>query len=298
MPDDDQDDDPIDTVGSDPKGQTQEPADGAAKVETPKPAPEELKGQQEGVQQVKHSDFKRIKEEQRAKGRRETIEELNANARALGFESHDDAMKALAALKKPAAPPAKTPPTPKEPPAMPPTPKKNDSMKTQQEILAAAKSDEERRKLRKDWRRADQERRELQAQLDAKDAEMALREECWKAGIKDVDYAIRLLTRALDGKSEEEIGTFDRSKFYEELKTEKPYLFGEVVAPANTGTDGSAQKKDDAKGTVVGAAGSAPIPPAAGSEAAKAADPQFDARKAKPEDIQNRLRALGLNPHL
>lgn len=183
---------------------------------------------------------------------------------------------------------------------MPPTPKKTEvQTKSRDQILAEAKSDEDRRTLRKRWRQEEKQRRDLEAQLDAKDAEMALREECWKAGIKDVDYAIRLLTRELEGLSEEEIGAFDRTKFYDGLKQSKPYLFGEVVAPATTGTDGSAQKKDETKGADAGAAGAAPNPPAPGSEAAKAAaDQQFDARKAKPEEIQSRLRALGLNPHL
>ena len=115
---------------------------------------------------------------------------------------------------------------------------------------------------------------------------MSLREELYRAGVHDVDYALRLLTRQLEGKSEEEIGAFDRDAFYKGLRTEKPYLFGETVAPATTGTNGSTPD------------GFAPAVPAPGGAAVEQAQrDQFDARKAKPNEIVDRLRALGLNPH-
>lgn len=292
MPDpNEQDDDPIDNDGVTPAGTTAQPTNDAAKAASAEPQG----GQEQGVQQVKHSDFKRIKEEQRAKGRREAIDELDAKARAQGFESHEDALKALAALRKPATQP---PAVVQKPAQGAPTmsnrtaPKNEDADRLRAENLRAK---EEQAAERKRWRQENRQRRELEAQLQAKDAEIALREECYRAGVKDVDYVIRLLTRELQGKTQEEIAAFDRSKFYDATRKEKPYLFGETVVAATTGTGGEAAKGDQA----AGAAGSSQAAPGPGANAVEAAEKQkFDARTSKPEAVAARLRELGLNPHL
>jgi len=271
--------DPPDNVGDHPEGRDNQPTDETAQALSEEP-PE---SQEEKVQQVKHSDFKRIKEEARAKGRRDAISDLDQAAQAAGFTSHSDALKALAELKKSPPPaPVKPSPQPKGEPTMA-TKSKTPDPKAEMEAL---RLNDERSKMRKQWRVEERRRRELQSQLDAKEAEMALREELYRAGVQDTDYALRLLTRQLEGKSEEEIGAFNRADFYAELRKEKPYLFGETVAPATTGTNGT--KAD----------GSAPVVPAPGGAAVDQAQrDQFDARKAKPQEISDRLRALGLNPH-
>lgn len=293
MPDpNEQDDDPIDNDGAAPAGTTAQPTNDAAKAASAEPTG----GQEQGVQQVKHSDFKRIKEEQRAKGRREAIDELDAKARAAGFESHEDALKALAALnKKPAAP---QPPAVVQKPAQgAPTmsnrtaPKNEDADRLRAESLRAK---EESAAERKRWRQENRQRRDLEAQLQAKDAEITLREECYRAGVKDVDYVIRLLARELQGKTQEEIAAFDRSKFYDSTRKDKPYLFGETVVAATTGTGGEAAKGDQA----AGAAGSQAAPGPGANAVDSAEKNKFDARTAKPEAVAARLRELGLNPHL
>lgn len=289
MPDKpDKKNDPNNTEGSNPEDKIIPPTEGDGSQDPP---PEEPKDGQEKVQQVKHSDFKRIKEEAKAKGKQEALSELDAKAKEQGFQSWDDAMKYLGELKK--TPPAKpaAPQPPKETPTMSTADKdkvKAQKEKERQAADAKAKADEQARQDdRKRWRSEERKRRELQAALDAKEAEMGLREEMWRAGVSDVDYTMRLLTRELEGKSEDEIAKYDRKSFYDKLKGERPYLFGEKVAPANTGTNGT---KPD---------GSAPETPKPGDPSKeKAADQQFDARKAKPEEVQARLRALGLNPHM
>lgn len=286
-----EDDDPSNITGSDPAGTSPKPAEGVTPIVTPT----EPKVLEEGVQQVRHSDFKRIKEESRARGRREALDELDITARAAGFTSHEDALRALAELKKsPPAQPAAATPRPKEPPTMPnpktpaPAAKPNDEAALRKEAMRAQ---DDKLKMRKQWRVEERRRRDLQAALDAKDAEMGLREELYRAGVKDVDYTLRLLTRQLEGKTQEEIAKFDRNAFYTTLRTDKPYLFGETVAPANTGTDASAKTP--------GTPGAPPPTPAPGSVTATEADKtKFDARTAKPEEVQARLRSLGLNPHL
>lgn len=274
-------DDPADNVGDNPDGRDNQPTDVNAQAGSEEP-PE---SQEEKVQQVKHSDFKRIKDEARTKGRREAITELDQAARAAGFTSYADALKALAEFKKsPPAKPAMIQPQPQGTQTMSTKPK-TDTQADQQRI-EALKASEERAIMRKQWRTEERRRRELQDQLDAKEAEMSLREELYRAGVHDVDYALRLLTRQLEGKTEEEIGAFDRSAFYTGLRKEKPYLFGETVSPATTGTNG------------VRPDGSAPAaPPPGGAAVDQAQANQFDARKAKPQEISDRLRALGLNPH-
>lgn len=293
----DDEDDPQVTVGSNPQGQPAQPTNGQPTAAAPAGAPG---GQQEGVHQVKDSEFKQIKEKAKARGRQQALEELDAKARAAGFESHEDALKALATLKKGSAAPAPaptvaTPANPRGAPTMSDAAKKKSEKAAAQEAervrAEQTRAIEDRAKMRQQWRKEERARRELQAKLDAKSAEMDLRDECYQHGVKDVDYTIRLLTRALEGKTQEEIAKFDRKAFYEGLKKDKPYLFGETVTPATTGTNGGAAPAAQNTG--------APPPPAAGDPAAAAANAnKFDARKAKPEEVQARLRQLGLDPHL
>lgn len=278
-------------VGVPPEGQIIQPTE---VVEAKADTTEEPSGDQmEKVQQVKHSDFKRIKEEAKAKGKAEALSDLDAQAKLQGFTSFADALKALGELNKrpPAATAAKpaSPTPPKEATTMTTKPpKKTDADKALEKARADAETARvDKIKAHRQWRAGEMKRREMQSALDAKDAEMGLREEMYRAGVADVDYTLRLLTRELEGMNEEQIAAYDRSAFYGTLRQERPYLFGEKVVPANTGTNG--QKTD----------GSSPAEPKAG-EASKeaAASNQFDARTAKPEDVQKRLRALGLNPHM
>ncbi len=295
MPDPNEDDDPTGTVVVAPEGTITQQSNGAAQAAS---AGAQGGGQGEGgYTQVKHSDFKRIKEEQREKGRQLAIADLDSKARAAGFESHDDALKALAALKqKPTVQqPVNRPNQSQGAHAMPTKPSKNEDV----DQLRAEKirAEDDRKTQRKQWRQANRQRQELEQQLAAKDAEMGLREECYRAGVKDVDYVIRLLTRELTGKTAEEINTFDRTKFYEATRKDKPYLFGETVVAATTGTGGEAAKKDGPSGVTAAAGASGGPSPGAG--AVQAADEKkFDARKATPQEVSDRLRTLGLNPHL
>jgi hypothetical protein len=124
-------------------------------------------------------------------------------------------------------------------------------------------------------------RSQLQEALDAKEAEAALRETAVGLGVKDVDYALRLLTRELENKDESELAQFDERAFFDGLRKAKPYLFGELVQPANTGTG-------------AGAAPSAPKPGAVTTQAAR--DGQTDARKMNSQEFQELLRKRGINP--
>jgi hypothetical protein len=96
-----------------------------------------------------------------------------------------------------------------------------------------AREAERRSRLHEERRRKDAERR-----AEALEAEMAIREQAITAGVKDVDYGVSLLRRSIEGRTADELRGFDEVKFFEELRTEKPYLFGSRDVPATTGTGG------------------------------------------------------------
>jgi hypothetical protein len=235
--------------------------------------------------------LKTIKDEARAKGRREALDELDEVARAAGFESHADALKKLGEInKRPATQPAPTKPAPtQETTTMPKKDQQPQNGKAADPKAAreAQRLADERTKIRKDWKASERRNRELKRQLDAKEAEKDLIIEMTQVGLQDLDYGMRLLTRELAGKSEEEISKYDRKAFFEKLRADKPYLFAEKVVPATTGTNGTKQD------------GSKPVAPPAGQQVVQSAESkQIDATKMTKEQYQARLKELGLDPHL
>jgi len=228
---------------------------------------------------IPHSAMTRIKNEERERGRKSALEEL---AKAEGFESVDKMLENVRLAK--AGPEKKNGHSNGNGKPQPNTNGNGSKMK-----VSNGKGDDRAERLRKQYeakmqealrekRKATSENRKLKSELDAKDAEMALRELAVREGVRDVDYAQRLLMRELNGKSEEELAKFDEAKWYANLRTEKPYLFGEVVKPATTGTGSS--------GT--------PSPRPGEVQAATAQVNQVDARKLSREDYHKRLAAMGL----
>lgn len=209
--------------------------------------------------------FKRLKEEAREKGRKDA---LSTFAKEAGFTSVDDLKTALGNLKAP-------PSTPNPDPKASPTPDHSRSDKWERERTQLQRQIDD---LSRRVKTESEGKKELQRQLDAKEAEMELREAAVIAGIKDPDYAIRLLTRSLENKSEEDLEKFDHAKFFSELRGSHPYLFGEVAKPATTGTG-------------VGAP-AAPKPGEATS--ANAQNGKVDATKMKPEEFREYLARRGL----
>jgi len=244
------------------------------------PAESMPQGMQQGkdgrVQVLSQSAFKRLKDEARDKGRKEA---LSTFAKDAGFTTVDDLQKALAGLKNPAAPA----PTPEvRPPAETPGNGNGNNPKT------GDKWDRERVQLQRQIddlaRRAKTEtegRKELQRQLDAKEAEMELKVAAIGHGIKDSDaasFAVMLLTKSLEGKSDEEMAKFDHDKYFVELRTSHPYLFGEVVKPATTGNG----------------AGAPAAPKPADAAASAAQNGKVDATKMTPEEYRAHLARRGL----
>jgi hypothetical protein len=182
------------------------------------------------IQVLSQSAYKRLKDEAREKGRKEA---LSSFAKDAGFTTVEDLQRALTGFKNPAPPnPEAASPAPE--PATPP--KSSNDKWDRERVHLQRQIDDLGRRVKTET----EGRRELQRQLDAKEAEMELREAAVMSGIKDPDYAIRLLTRSLESKSEEELAKFDHGKFFGDLRSSHPYLFGEVVKPATTGTGAGA----------------------------------------------------------
>lgn len=220
---------------------------------------------------IPQSAFAKLKEEQRQRGKREAMSELEAKFKAAGFGSLDDALAALADTRKAPAAPAKAAPQ-KQQAETPQYERGGDD----RQITRIQK---ERERLAKMHAQEQARARKLQRQLEAKEAEMALREAAVSHGVKDVDYALRLLQRELDGKTEAELAGFDESAFFgQKLRTSHPYLFGELVVPATTGT-GRATPAAPAPSTVQAATGTAG---------------QFNAQKATAADFRKELMRRGL----
>lgn len=137
--------------------------------------------------------------------------------------------------------------------------------------------------LSKVARRETNSRKKLRQERDALAAEMIVRETAVRSGINDVDYAIRLLTRHLDGKSVEDLEGFDEAKFFGNLKDDHAYLFGQRSQPATTGNS----------------AGDSPSTPAPGAvQGGTAQGGQVDARKMNDQEFRAHLKSRGLSSGL
>lgn len=257
-----------------------------APVEPPAQKADETKDGQ--TVELRTSDFKRIKEKASEKGRRSERLVLDERAKELGYASVEELFEAIATKS---SEPEPTIEKEEEEESMAPTKKKKQT--TKRSVVGQnrykrkfERAEKARKENMRKWRAAEKRRRDAQRQLAAKEAEMELREVAIQAGVKDVDYAIRLLTRKLHGKTEEELASFDESGFFTDLRDERPYLFGEQVIPANTGST-SANSGDE--------------PPAPGpdqTQQVEAESTQFDARKASPEEVAQRYKELGLRQPL
>ena len=224
----------------------------------------------------------KLKEEQRQRGKREAMTELEAKFKAAGFGSIDDAIAAMAAARNA---PAKATPAP--------TKAKEPEITADEEVQTTAQPQSngdyakqmqrlqrEREKLAKQFAAEQAQRRKLQRTLEAKEAEFALRETAVGKGVRDVDYALRLIQRELEGKDEKALATFDESKFFDGLRQSHPYLFGEMVVPATTGTG----------------VGAAPSAPKAGTvQAAQTAANKTDARTMSQDEFQKLMRSRGFS---
>jgi hypothetical protein len=237
--------------------------------------PEGMQQQPDGsVKVLSPSAYRRLKDEARERGKRAANEEVNTALKAAGYSSMEELIRAAKAQKQHVQQPDKHKEGDKNRQQQPNKPNQQNLSPRQVEQLN--KQLEQERKEKAD---ASRRARDLQRKLDATEAERVLEHVAFQVGIKDTDYAIRLLTRKCDAMTDDELKAFDERKFFEGLRTSHPYLFQEIVQAATTGTSG----------------GNQPPPPNARTVTnATASNGQVDAMAMKPGEFLAHLRRRGL----
>lgn len=223
----------------------------------------------------------KLKAEQRERGAREVMNSLEAKFKAAGFSNLDEALAAAAAARSGSGKQnTQTAPRKAAAPTTEASAPTGDQQLGKSERKQVERLQREREQFAKRYAQEQAQRRRLQRTLEATEAEMALRETAASKGVRDVKYALHLLRTELEGKSEAELSEFDEGKFFDNLRSSQPYLFGETVVPATTGTG----------------VGSAPAAPKAGTvQAAQGQAGVKDARQLSSDEFQKLLRSRGLN---
>lgn len=229
--------------------------------------------------------FAKIKRDAESRGEKRAKDALAQQLKQAGFSTVDEMLAAVAKAKnvkdqRPQKPQSQ---------AQKSQPQKSKSNSPQQqarhpEQLSPRQADKLHQRLSSLERKALDERRkrvELQRELDKRQAEMALREAAAKAGVRDIGYALHLLRDHLSGMPQQDLASFEEGKFFEGLRQSHPYLYGETVRPATTGTGGAPAHP------------SSPRPDVATQAATNGK--RTDATKLSAQEYQDLLRARGLD---
>jgi hypothetical protein len=219
--------------------------------------------------------IKRIKGESRAQGRAEREQELNAEARRQGFNSHEDMVRFAAEARKNAAKKPQKPAAGDEPEQRVEHPRKLAALEREVATLRSEKTQRNRRiaELEKEVKR-------MRRELDAKEADGLLRIAAARHGVRDVDYALHVCRTHCANKTEQELASFDEDKFFgETLLNSHPYLYSVQERPANTAPDAREPTPESPRNAT---------PPA------DPLDGPVDATKLSPEQYQQLLRKRGL----
>ena len=211
------------------------------------------------------------------------MSDFNEMAKVAGFDSPEAMFAGMAAMQKqiaamegaaaqvPAEKPAPTTVTAATPPARP--------RRNLTGLKAEHAKETTRLRTRLDGEVA--RRKRAETQINAQAAEMEFRTAAARAGVQDVDYAMMVFSRGLDGKTDAELAEVDEAAFFTDLREKKPYLFGEVLLAVTTGTD----------------ANGAPAPGPGKVAEASAGSGVPNHRDSSRADYSARLAALGLqNP--
>jgi hypothetical protein len=150
-----------------------------------------------------------------------------------------------------------------------------EARRLERELQAAQQKAEQAEKRARIAARNEQRLRDRQ---DERETRQKLQRMAVAAGVKnneaDLEFAIDRLTRHVQGMTEEKIKEFDESKWFaEDLKKVHPYLFGEAVIPANSGSGVNQNSSQRALPTQNGV---------------------IDAMRMKSEEVANKIRELGL----
>lgn len=260
------------------------------------------------VLQIPSNAMSKIRKDERAKGARAHQKKLDDEARALGFESHA-ALIAFAQERKGRAgvrtSSTAAPAAPTTAPAVrrvASTAAPTVSVSTPPDEGGSRVSVRSASKVRASERLLAQERKKLrraQHELNAERAASIMRIEALRAGITDVDYALHLAREHVRRIPPAKLKSFnERTFFAETLRTSHPHLF-DTTQPAPAAPP--------PKPVTTGPSGGEPAPSAqAGGRGNGAPAPQNgtpppaggprDMRTATPDQVNERLRQLGLAP--
>ena len=264
---------PVETIVPAPVVRTEAPSNGTSKQGDTK------------VVELKQSAFKRIKQQAQQRGFKKAEQDILARFAKHGCSSLDDVEKMLESRSTPAKPVEETPMATKNPGK---NGKDSSRQRSNGRPNAAdrrlVKSEQDKDVATRKWRAERNRRKVSERRNDALQAQMELQRVAMLAGVTDVDYALRLAWREMDGKSMEELAKFDESAFFEGLRKSKPYIFGEIEVPATTGTAGNGSSE-------------VPEPPSSDEVTTQGANgQQFDAKNATQEEVDAQLRQLGISP--
>ena len=233
----------------DPNDQSQTPPaqgtpPGTPPVGTPPPAGDPPPAQGKNVMLTSRA-FKERLDKARGQGQAAFKAELDRQAVAKGFANHDALMAHVDGLMsrapvKPAKPNGQGAPPPQGQQRQTPPPAQNHGHR------AAGPDDRRVQQLEREKRASEEKatreakaRRKAERERDAIEARSNLERIAGGVGIKKLSQAILLYEEHCRGKSEDELGKMDEVKFFEGLRSTDPYLFGETVVPATTGTAGA-----------------------------------------------------------
>lgn len=202
-----------------------------------------------------------IRREERAKGKRSTLAELDAKAQDKGYDSWADLLARA--------------PDPRRPQPAGSGPDKRELGRLRRDNADLV---EKQRLHNQEVAKKDRQIAALKQQLKDQEARYSLRDHAREAGVVDADYAVELFSRRLKALPEAEQSAFDPKKFFAEtLREEKPVLYKEVKVPASTAPDA----KD----------GEQPPPP---SDKKPEPPAPVDARSMSREDYHKHLAKRGI----
>ena len=232
--------------------------------------------------------------EEKEKGRRSALSELDAVAREAGFGSHKEMVTFLGSEKKAKAVVAAPPPDVDDEEVKPKDRKAQAALQREQQAERQRRDRLDAQRAREletaqaDAKKARREATRLQRERDAVQAEAQLRGLAATVGILTPDlqdYALLQLKKDMAGKTEEELNSYDERKFFATLKERVPALFTagairEVAVPATTGVKPS--------GTPTGAAAVTTTP---------SNGVLRDVAKMNPQELRDYLREKGISPN-
>lgn len=260
-------------------------------------APEAASTPSAKVLTIPSNAMAKIKREERERGKKAVIAELDAQAKKAGYSTWEDMMKAATTMKK--ATPKVNVQRPAAPQAQQAQPQQTGAPNIERNARRAEKEREraleEVRRLNRARATEEKRRKDAERRLQAMEAEMTLRTAAVRAGVQDVDYALELLRRKINGKTADDLKTFSEDEFFvKELRSSHPYLYGVTDVPANTAA--SVAAKDAPKPPApAGKPTQMPAPSSNGTNGGSA----VDARKLSPQEYTDLLQRYGIrNPTL